>query len=66
MGEIKNQLAAEAAVDEAAMVAKATAPRLSQAAVPQEMAARLERIETMLVAYASQGDRGQLQSQFRV
>ncbi|WP_348630155.1 hypothetical protein [Mesorhizobium sp. M7A.F.Ca.US.001.04.2.1] len=49
MGEIKTQLATEAAADEAAMVAKATAPRLSQAAVPQELAARLERIETLLV-----------------
>ncbi len=53
MGEIKSQLAAEAAADETAMVAKATAPRLSQALLPQEVTARLERIETLLTALSA-------------
>lgn len=53
MGEIKSQLAAEAATDEAAMVAKATAPRLQQAVSPPELAARLERIETLLATLSA-------------
>ncbi|MER9529770.1 hypothetical protein NKI89_08165 [Mesorhizobium sp. M0309] len=53
MGEIKTQLAAEAAADEVA-TAKATGVRLTQMVPPAELMARMDRIENLLVAMAAQ------------
>ncbi|MER8569668.1 hypothetical protein NKH85_28815 [Mesorhizobium sp. M0924] len=53
MGEIKSQLAAEAAVDETTS-GKATAARLPQTAAPEELIARMDRIENLLVGLTAE------------
>ncbi|MER9876374.1 hypothetical protein [Mesorhizobium sp. M0195] len=53
MGEIKTQLAAEAAADEMAS-AKASAERMTQMVPPAELMARMDRIENLLVAMTAQ------------
>ncbi|MER8555164.1 hypothetical protein NKH37_23790 [Mesorhizobium sp. M1217] len=53
MGEIKTQLAAEAAADEMAS-AKASAERMTQMVPPAELMARMDRIENLLVALTAE------------
>ncbi|ESY74054.1 hypothetical protein X743_08675 [Mesorhizobium sp. LNHC252B00] len=53
MGEIKTQLAAEAAADEMA-TAKAPAERMTQMVPPAELIARMDRIENLLVALTAE------------
>ncbi|MER8751682.1 hypothetical protein NKH57_20815 [Mesorhizobium sp. M1050] len=53
MGEIKTQLAAEAAVDETSS-GKATAASLPKTAAPEELIARMDRIENLLVGLTAE------------